>query len=111
MKNTLLRPSSEKCCPRGPRSISHTASLRKHWLAAVIAGAAFGAGMGQAFAAYVQTNLASNIPGLAIITEPLLLNPWGISRSPTSPFWTSNQGTNTSTLFAVVGRTAVTEVT
>ena len=29
------------------------------------------------------------------------MNPWGISRSPTSPFWVSNQGNSTSTLYAV----------
>ena len=33
-------------------------------------------------AAFLQTNLASSIPGLATITDPLLINPWGISRSP-----------------------------
>lgn len=59
---------------------------------------------------YVQTNLASNIPGLAAITDPLLLNPWGVSRSPTSPFWVSNQGTNSSRLFAVTGGTSVSQV-
>ena len=43
-----------------------------------------------------QTNLVSNIPALkAKITDPQLVNPWGVSHSPTSPFWTSNQGKNT----------------
>ncbi len=59
---------------------------------------------------YVQTNLVSSVPGLATITDPLLVNPWGVSRSPTSPFWTSNQGTNTSTLYAVTGSTNVSQV-
>ncbi len=62
-------------------------------------------------AAFLQTNLVSSIPGLATITDPLLINPWGISRSPTSPFWVSNQGTNSSTLYAVTGSTNVTKVT
>ena len=61
-------------------------------------------------AQYAQTNLVSNIAGLATITDPLLVNPWGLSRSPTSPFWTSNQGTNTSTLYAITGSTNVTQV-
>jgi uncharacterized protein (TIGR03118 family) len=61
-------------------------------------------------ASYVQTDLVSNIPGLATITDPLLINPWGISRSPTSPFWVSNQGSNTSTLYGVTGSTTVTKV-
>ena len=63
-----------------------------------------------ASAQYAQTNLVSNIPGLATLTDPLLVNPWGLSRSPTSPFWTSNQGTNSSTLYAVTGSTTVTQV-
>ena len=32
----------------------------------------------------VQTNLVSDIPGLATITDPQLKNPWGVSHSPTS---------------------------
>jgi len=60
---------------------------------------------------FVQVNLVSDLPGLATITEPELRNPWGVSHSTTSPFWTSNQGTNTTTLFAVTDRTAVTKVT
>ena len=60
---------------------------------------------------YVQTDLVSDIPGLATITEPELVNPWGLSHTTTSPFWTSNQGTNTATLFAVTGSTNVSKVT
>src|SRR5215472_3088221 len=60
---------------------------------------------------FVQVNLVSDIPGLAKITEPKLVNPWGVSHSSTSPFWTSNQGTSTATLFAVTDRTTVTKVT
>jgi uncharacterized protein (TIGR03118 family) len=58
---------------------------------------------------YVQTNLVSNIPGLAAITDPQLVNPWGFSHSATSPFWVSNQGTNSTTLYAVTGSTNVTK--
>jgi hypothetical protein len=38
------------------------------------------------YAQYAQTNLVSDIQGLATITDPLLVNPWGISHSATSPF-------------------------
>jgi uncharacterized protein (TIGR03118 family) len=63
-----------------------------------------------ASAQYAQTDLVSSVPGLATITDPMLINPWGMSRSPTSPFWTSNQGKNTSTLYAITGATSVTQV-
>src|SRR5947209_8589164 len=59
---------------------------------------------------FTQTNLVSDIQGLAKITDPQLVNPWGVSHSPTSPFWTSNQGKNTATLYAVTGETTVSKV-
>jgi uncharacterized protein (TIGR03118 family) len=58
---------------------------------------------------FTQTNLVSDIPGLATITDPQLVNPWGVSHSPTSPFWISNQRQNTATLYAVMGETTVTK--
>ncbi|HEY0172719.1 MAG TPA: TIGR03118 family protein [Pyrinomonadaceae bacterium] len=48
--------------------------------------------------AYSQTNLISDVPGLAPILDPLLVNPWGLSRSETSPFWVANNGTSTTQL-------------
>src|SRR5262249_43592754 len=56
---------------------------------------------------FTQTNLVSNIDGLATITDPDLKNPWGVSHSDTSPFWVSNQGTSTATLYAVTDKTNV----
>ena len=48
---------------------------------------------------YVQTNLVSDIPGLAANTDPNLVNPWGIAFGPTSPFWISDNHTGLSTLY------------
>ena len=59
---------------------------------------------------FLQTNLVSDLSGLATLTDPFLQNPWGISRAPTSPFWVSNQFTSTATLYAVTGSTTVTKV-
>jgi uncharacterized protein (TIGR03118 family) len=50
---------------------------------------------------YLQTNLVSDISGLAQVTDSSLVNPWGVSFGPGSPFWVSNQGTNTSTLYTM----------
>jgi uncharacterized protein (TIGR03118 family) len=47
----------------------------------------------------VQTNLTSDIPGMAANQDPLLVNPWGISFSSTSAFWVSDNGTGFSTLY------------
>jgi uncharacterized protein (TIGR03118 family) len=49
--------------------------------------------------AYRQTNFVSDWPGIGLIQDPLLINPWGISMRNTSPFWVANAGSNTSTLY------------
>ncbi|GAA5188371.1 TIGR03118 family protein [Rugosimonospora acidiphila] len=49
---------------------------------------------------YAQTNFVSDQPGRAALTDPNLINPWGVAASPTSPLWVSNAGTSTSTLYA-----------
>jgi uncharacterized protein (TIGR03118 family) len=48
---------------------------------------------------YIQTNLVSDIPGEANLTDPNLVNPWGIAASATSPFWISDNGSGVSTLY------------
>ena len=48
---------------------------------------------------YLQTNLVSDLPGLARVTDPNLVNPWGLSAAPTGPFWVSDNGTGVSTLY------------
>ena len=51
----------------------------------------------------VQTNLVSDIPGEAAVTDPNLLNPWGIAFSATSPFWVSDEAANVATLYSGTG--------
>src|SRR5256714_672260 len=48
--------------------------------------------------AYRQTNLVTDIPGFAPVLDPLLVNPWGITATSSSPFWVSNNGTSTTQL-------------
>jgi uncharacterized protein (TIGR03118 family) len=48
---------------------------------------------------YQQTNLVSDLPGVAAVTDPHLVNAWGMSHSPTSPWWISDNGTGFSTLY------------
>src|SRR5215471_14713803 len=51
----------------------------------------------------LQTNLVSDLPGVAAVLDPNLVNPWGIAESPGSPFWISDNGTGLSTLYQVPG--------
>jgi uncharacterized protein (TIGR03118 family) len=62
---------------------------------------------------YVQVNVAANrrdpSPGGlcahgCMRIDPNLVNPWGLAFSAGSPFWTSNEGTGTSTLYRHFGQ-------
>jgi uncharacterized protein (TIGR03118 family) len=46
---------------------------------------------------YQQTNLVTSV------TDPDLINPWGISSSAAGPFWVSDNGTGKSTLYNSLG--------
>src|SRR2546425_5709870 len=48
---------------------------------------------------YSQTNLVSDIPGLAALTDSNLVNPWGIAFGPKTPFWIADNGTGVSTIY------------
>lgn len=50
---------------------------------------------------YKQTNLVSDVAGSAALQDPMLVNPWGVSRSATSPFWVSDAGKSVATLYSV----------
>jgi uncharacterized protein (TIGR03118 family) len=52
---------------------------------------------------FTQTNLVSDLPGVAKNTDPNLVNPWGVSFSSTSPFWVSDNGSGLSTLYNGAG--------
>lgn len=49
--------------------------------------------------AYRQTNLTSDIPGLASILDPILVNPWGVAFTGASPFWIANSNSSSSSLY------------
>ena len=89
--------------------------MRNLWLAtsvsaALVVGSLSLGANPAAGAGLVQTNLVSDIPKLAAVTDPLLRNPWGFSHGSSSPFWISNQLTNTTTFYAVTDKTKVSKV-
>ena len=57
---------------------------------------------------YSVHKLVSDVPGEAAITDSDLVIGWGISHGLTSPWWVSNEGTDTSTLYN--GNTPVAKV-
>jgi len=52
---------------------------------------------------YDQTNLVSDIPGLAAHTDPDLVNSWGLTRAAASFWWVNDNGTGVATLYNGVG--------
>jgi uncharacterized protein (TIGR03118 family) len=52
---------------------------------------------------FTVTNLVADSGSSAATVDPSLVNPWGLSAGPTTPWWTSNNGTNTSTLYSGTG--------
>ena len=52
---------------------------------------------------YLVRSLSSDIPNLADHTDPNLVGAWGISESPTSPFWIADAGSGLSTLYTTSG--------
>jgi uncharacterized protein (TIGR03118 family) len=52
---------------------------------------------------YNQINLVSNTSGVAPVTDPALVNPWGMSRSSGSPWWIADNTTGVSTLYNGAG--------
>ena len=64
---------------------------------------------------FVQTNLVSDIQGMAQAFDPNLKDPWGLSFSKSSPFWVSDQasnvnGSSVTTLYNVDGTTGALSV-
>lgn len=52
---------------------------------------------------FVQTNLASDQPGVAISTDSDLVNAWGIVASSGSPFWLGANGAGKSLIYSGTG--------
>ncbi|MBO0910677.1 MAG: TIGR03118 family protein [Acidobacteria bacterium] len=58
---------------------------------------------GTASAQYKLTNLDSNQFRHAQMDDPLIVNAWGMARSPTSPWWISDTGSGWSTIYDGAG--------
>jgi uncharacterized protein (TIGR03118 family) len=87
---------------RGPSVFA----LGRQLLAIVVVGlvAALAALVGPATGAptanrFDQVNVVSDLPRVAAIQDPLLVNPWGLALSPTSPLWVANNGSGIATLY------------
>src|SRR5579884_1406338 len=79
-------------------------------MCAAFAGAVAGQNTSAPANAFIVHNLVSDLPNIADHQDPNLVNPWG-NGFGTSPFWTANNGTGTSTLYNGYGTKAALTVT
>src|SRR5258708_19567003 len=48
---------------------------------------------------YTETKLVSNTSGVAEVTDPQLVNPWGLARTSSSAWWVADNQPGFSTLY------------
>ena len=71
-------------------------------LVSVVAGTADAAGnQADVYSVHPLVSDSTTVPAAA--TDPNLINSWGLSAGPTTPWWSANNGTNTSTLYTGAG--------
>jgi uncharacterized protein (TIGR03118 family) len=98
------RPAVEGLEDRALMSAAHAPTAQEHLAAhpkRVVSG-------------YQQTNLVSDIAGVAQVTDEDLVNPWGIAFSSIgagSPVWVSDQGTGKATIYTVSQSNTATKAT
>ena len=80
--------------------------------AAIFAAAILGTTVGSQADGFLETDLVANnrpltdrngVVHTATFLDPHLVNPWGLTSSPTSPFWVSDNGAGVSTLYNTAG--------
>ena len=77
--------------------------MKKFLSLATVASLAFSVGSIAEAQNYTQVNLVANTSGVAPVTDPHLVNPWGLSRTSGSPWWISDNGVGLSTLYNGAG--------
>lgn len=81
-----------------------TSLVRIFLAAALVAAAGFAVPADAGAVDFTQSNLVSDIPGVAPHTDADLVNPWGLAFNPDNgPFWVANNGTGAATLYDGLG--------
>ena len=112
---TQPRSAARTRLPRGRRAWQAAAILTAGALT-VLGLEAASAGASPPGGSYQQINMVSDQPGVAPLTDPDLVNAWGLSASPGtdaapgSPLWVSDNGTDKTTLYQGATARTVTKV-
>jgi uncharacterized protein (TIGR03118 family) len=78
----------------------------RHVIAGIAVVAALAAGSASAGIqddVFTVHDLVADAAGTAPVADASLVNAWGLTAGPTTPWWSSNNGTNTSTLYNAIG--------
>jgi len=97
----LMRPSKPLARPRrgGSLWVRLVMGLAALAVVGVLATGAI-AGDGAHRNVFKRVNLISDIDGVARITDPNLVNPWGMAAGPGTPLWVNDNGADVSTLYS-----------
>lgn len=82
------------------RRLGVLAALALFALCAAVPAAARNHGHGNRSNAFTQRNLVSDVPGRAPVTDPNLVNAWGLAAGPSTPLWVADNGKDVSTLYS-----------
>jgi uncharacterized protein (TIGR03118 family) len=85
----------------GRRFSSLTIAAAAALAAAAAAGAAHGGAAADIYSVHALVSDSSATPAAA--TDSSLVNSWGLSAGPATPWWSANNGTSTSTLYTGTG--------
>jgi uncharacterized protein (TIGR03118 family) len=94
-----VTPGKRQRDKAGPESTKESVSMKTFLRLTFSTGMVLATGAVSFGQHYTQNNLVSSTPGVAHVTDPQLVNPWGISRTSGSPWWISDNGTGLSTLY------------
>ncbi len=85
--------------PAGRRSLRRARTLGVLLAAVAVLAAALPGAASASPHRFRQSNLVSDIPGVARITDHNLVNPWGLAAGPNAPLWVADNGPGLSTLY------------
>ena len=95
--------------------VNHAFSRKRSAAALVAAAVCFGlaaaAAQGVGSKIFNPQTLVSDGSFTAVATDTSLVNAWGLSAGPTTPWWVANNGSNTSTLYNGAGTKSALVVT
>lgn len=104
MRDIARKIAATAPAPAGDVRTERSVPRGRPWIVALGLAVGLALATGQAKANYAVTDLVSDLPGVAPVTDPNLVNPWGLASSPTSPIWVADNGAGVSTLYNGAGQ-------